>query len=54
MALENAMHVNQYDLTEKQIRAGVILLRQLQEEEKEHFLKQEIDQKEYDIPSDII
>ena len=36
----HAMYVNQYDLIQKQIRADAILLRQLQEEEREQFLKQ--------------
>ena len=43
------MYVDQNDLTEKQIRTDTLLLRQLQEEEREQFLKQN-NQEVYDIP----
>ena len=43
------MYVNQFDLTEKQIRVDTILSKQLQGKEKEHILKQS-NQIEYDIP----
>ena len=46
---ECAMYIDQYNLTEKQIRADVILSRQLQEEEREQYLKLS-SQVEYDMP----
>ena len=49
MIHECAMYVDRYDITDIQIRTDAILLRQLQEEEKEQFLKQN-NQIEYDIP----
>ena len=39
MVQKHAMYIDQYDITEKHIRGDVILLRQLQEEEREQFLK---------------
>ena len=42
------MYADQNDLTRKQIWGDPLLLRQLQEEEREHFLKQN-NQAEYDV-----